>query len=192
MQAWWPFVFGGIILFIVLFILSRKLDTVRYWFDWCELNLPGIKKVFVQLRMAFFMRYMSMLMGAGINTLRGLELAILSMNNIVLRRIMSGCYHDVTAGSMLSDAFRKKKIIPRMVIRMIAVGEQAGNISKQMEYVADQYEEDLTRRISWALTIMEPLLIFMLAAMALALIMGILLPIYDLVGELSNQVNSSF
>ena len=114
------------------------------------------------------------------------------MNNLILRDIMNDCHHDVTAGSMLSDAFRKKKIIPRIVIRMIAVGEQSGNISIQMELVADQYDEDLTRRISWALAIMEPVLIFILAAMALALIMGILLPIYDLVGELSSQTNSSF
>ena len=189
MHVWWPFVFAAIILLLVLFIISRRWNTVRLWFDWCELNLPGIKKVFVQLRMAFFMRYMSILMGAGINTLRGLELAIKSMNNLVLQRIMTGCLHDVTAGSMLSDAFRKRKIVPRMVIRMIAVGEEAGNVSQQMEYVADQYEEDLTRRISWAMAIMEPVLIFMLAAMALALIMGILLPIYDLVSGLSNQVN---
>jgi type II secretory pathway component PulF len=192
MQAWWPYVFSGLTLLLVLFILSRKLNTVRYWFDWCELNLPGIKKVFIQLRMAFFMRYMSMLLGAGIDTLRGMELAIQSMNNLVLRKIMSGCHSEISAGSMLSDAFRKRKIIPRMVTRMISVGEEAGNVSKQMEYVADQYEEDLTRRISWALAIMEPVLIFILAGLALALIMGILLPIYDLVTELSSQVNTGF
>ena len=79
-----------------------------------------------------------------------------------------------------------------MVTRMISVGEESGNMSSQMEYIADQYEEDLTRRISWALAIMEPVLIFMLAGLALALIMGILLPIYDLVTELSSQANSSF
>ncbi|MDX1775821.1 MAG: type II secretion system F family protein [Desulfobulbales bacterium] len=192
MQVWWPFILTGFILFLVLFILSRKLKMVRYWFDWCELNLPGIKKVFIQLRMAFFMRYMSMLLGAGITTLRGMELAIKSVNNLVLRKIMSGCHSEITAGAMLSDSFRKRKIIPRMVTRMIAVGEEAGNISRQMEYVADQYEEDLSRRISWALTIMEPVLIFILAGLALALIMGILLPIYDLVSELSSQVNTGF
>lgn len=192
MQVWWPYVFTVLIVFIVLFILSRKWNSVRYAFDWCELNLPGIKKVFLQLRMAFFMRYMSMLLAAGINTLRGMELAIESMNNLVLRRVMNECHREVTAGSMLSETFRKRKIIPRMVTRMIAVGEEAGSVSKQMEYVADQYEEDLTRRIIWALTIMEPVLIFVLAGLALALIMGILLPIYDLVTELSSQVNTGF
>jgi type II secretory pathway component PulF len=192
MQVWWPLIFLGLIILAVLFILSRRINTIRVWFDWCELNLPGIKKVFIQLRMAFFMRYMAMLLGAGIHTLRAMELGIKSINNLVLQGILSGCLMELTSGSQLSETFRSRKIIPNMVTRMIAVGEESGSMSSQMEYIADQYEEDLTRRISWALAIMEPVLIFMLAGLALALIMGILLPIYDLVTELSSQANTSF
>ena len=192
MQVWWPLIFLGLVILTVLFVLSRRINTIRVWFDWCELNLPVIKRVFIQLRMAFFMRYMAILLGAGINILRAMELAIKSANNIILKRILTGCLYEVTGGTSLSEAFRSKKIIPNMVTRMIVVGEESGKISGQMEYIADQYEEDLTRRISWALAIMEPVLIFMLAGLALALIMGILLPIYDLVSGLSNQVNSSF
>ncbi|MCK5481772.1 MAG: type II secretion system F family protein, partial [Gammaproteobacteria bacterium] len=192
MQVWWPLIFLGLIILSMLFVLSRRINTIRVWFDWCELNLPGIKKVFIQLRMAFFMRYMAMLLGAGINTLRAMELGIKSINNLVLQGILSQCLIELTAGSMLSETFRKRKIIPNMVTRMISVGEEAGNMSGQMEYIADQYDENLTRRISWALAIMEPVLIFLLAGLALALIMGILLPIYDLVTELSSQANSSF
>jgi type II secretory pathway component PulF len=191
-QVWWPLIFLVLIILALLFVLSRRINTIRLWFDWCELNLPGIKKVFTQLRMAFFMRYMAMLLGAGIHTLRAMELGIKSVNNLVLRGTLEDCLMQVTAGSMLSEAFRSKKIIPNMVTRMIGVGEEAGNMSSQMEYIADHYEEDLTRRISWALAIMEPLLIFLLAGLALALIMGILLPIYDLVTELSSQTNSGF
>jgi type II secretory pathway component PulF len=109
-----------------------------------------------------------------------------------LQKILSECLAEVAAGAMVSDSFRARKIIPNMVTRMISVGEEAGTVSEQMEYVADQYEEDLTRRINWAFEIMGPLVIFFLAGMALILIMGVLLPIYDLVGEISSQTNQSF
>ncbi|KPJ97646.1 MAG: hypothetical protein AMJ60_10680 [Desulfobacterales bacterium SG8_35] len=191
-QAWWPYILGTILILILLFLLSRKLKVFRLWFDWCELYLPGMKKVFIQLRMAFFMRYMAILMGAGVNILRAMELAIKSVNNIILKRILESCLYEVTGGTVLSQAFRSKKIIPNMVTRMIVVGEETGNISQQMEYVANQYEEDLTRRISWALAFMEPALIILLAVLALVLIMGILLPVYDLVTEFSNQASQSF
>ena len=191
-QAWWPYILGTILILILLFLLSRKLKVFRLWFDWCELYLPGMKKVFIQLRMAFFMRYMAILMGAGVNILRAMELAIKSVNNIILKKILESCLYEVTGGTVLSQAFRSKKIIPNMVTRMIVVGEETGNISQQMEYVANQYEEDLTRRISWALAFMEPALIILLAVLALVLIMGILLPVYDLVTEFSNQASQSF
>ena len=60
------------------------------------------------------------------------------------------------------------------------------------QLLAAQYEEDLTRRINWAFEVMGPLVIFFLAGMALILIMGVLLPIYDLVTEISSQTNQSF
>lgn len=192
MQARWPFVFAFIILLFLFYVIGRRTRPIRFCFDWCELNIPFIKKFFIGMRMAFFMRYMSMMLGAGIDMLRGMELSIKSTNNLYLQKILSECLDEVSAGAMVSQAFRARKIIPNMVTRMISVGEEAGTVSDQMEYVADQYEEDLTRRINWAFEVMGPLVIFVLAGLALILIMGVLLPIYDLVTELSNQTNTGF
>ena len=61
---------------------------------------------------------------------------------------------------------------------------------EQMEYVADYYNEELERKIAVYLALMEPILIFIMAALALALIMGVLLPLYDLVSTLSSGVGT--
>jgi len=192
MQARWSYVLAFLIFLFLFYVIGRRTRSVRYCFDWFELNIPGLKKLFIGMRMAFFMRYMSMLLGAGIDMLRGMELSIKSTNNIYLQKILLECLSEVSAGAMISDSFRARKIIPNMVTRMISVGEEAGTVSEQMEYVADQYEEDLSRRINWAFEVMGPMVIFILAGMALILIMGVMLPIYDLVGELSSQTNQSF
>jgi type IV pilus assembly protein PilC len=96
----------------------------------------------------------------------------------------------VIEGDLFSDALRRLRFIPHMVSRMISIGEQAGNLPEQMEYVADHYNEELERKITIALALMEPILIFLLAAMALALVMGVLLPLYNLVSQLSTGVGS--
>ncbi len=192
MQAKWQFVFSGMVLLFILYVLFRRSRPVRYTLGWCELHLPFVNRIFIQLRMAFFMRYMSMLLGAGVELLRGMNLSIKATNNIIMQDILNGCMQEVTGGVMISESFRGKKIIPNMVVRMISVGEEAGRISEQMEYVADQYEEDLSRRISWAFEVMGPMVIFLLAGMALILIMGVLLPVYDLVTQLSSQANRGF
>jgi type II secretory pathway component PulF len=192
MQTKWEVIFFVLVLLFVLYILFRRTRPVRYALGWCELNFPGINKIFIQMRMAFFMRYMSMLLGAGVDLIKGMDLSINSINNIVMQEILTECLLEVTGGAMISESFRGRKVIPNMVVRMISVGEEAGLISQQMEYVADQYEEDLSRRISWAFEVMGPLVIFLLAGMALILIMGVLLPVYDLVNELSAQGNRGF
>lgn len=186
---------GGKILVIVIllgvgFFFGRKNKTSKYYIDFGELNIPVIKGVFIQLRLAFFMRYLSMLLSAGMDILRGLQLATDSVNNLVLQKFFNVSRDKVIEGEMLSEALRKVRYVPNMVTRMIAIGEESGNLPDQMEYVADYYNEELERRIAIALAAMEPILIFCLAGLALSLVMGVLLPLYNLVSTLSMGVGT--
>ena len=176
--------------FFIIFFALRRYKKTRYYIDWCELNFPFIRGLFIQLRMAFFMRYLSMLISAGMDILRSLDLATQSVNNLVVRKFLTAARQRVIEGDLFSDALRKVRFIPHMVSRMIGIGEEAGNLPEQMEYIADHYNEELERKITIALALMEPILIFLLAAMALALIMGVLLPLYNLVSQLSTGVGT--
>lgn len=175
---------------VFLFILARRNKRTRYYVDLVELNFPLLKSVLIQLRVAFFMRYLSMLLSAGMNILRALELATESVNNLVIQRFLKASRDQVIEGGFLSESLRGVRYVPNMVTRMIAIGEQSGNLPEQMEYVADYYNEELERRIALALALMEPILLFALAGVALALVMGVLLPLYNLVSDLSTQVGT--
>ncbi|NOX25153.1 MAG: type II secretion system F family protein [Deltaproteobacteria bacterium] len=172
---------------IVLVIVTRRNPKTRYYYDWCEQNIPILKTFFIHLRMSFFMRYFAMLLGAGVNVLRGLELSAASVNNLVLQKVLNDCREQIIEGKSLSSTFRQHRIIPNMVARMIAVGEESGSIDEQMEYVANEYDEALNRRITIALALLEPIMIFMLAGVAIVLVMGVMLPLYDLVDTLSTR-----
>jgi type II secretory pathway component PulF len=178
-------ILGGIAVFIILFIVLRRNDKTKYYIDWGELNFPFLKKLFILLRISFFMRYLSMMLSAGMEILRSLELSILSINNLVIQKMLMAAREQVIEGEFLSDSLRRIRYIPHMVTRMIAIGEEAGNLPDQMEYVADHYNEELERRITAALALLEPILLVLLAALALALVLGVLLPLYNLVSELS-------
>lgn len=190
LQTRWPLILAGIIGFIILFVVLRKNKKTKYYIDWCELNFPLIRNVFIQLRMAFFMRYLSMLVSAGMDILRSLELAIQSVNNLVIQKFLTASRQRVIEGELFSDSLRKIRFVPNMVTRMVGIGEESGNLPEQMEYIAEYYNEELERKIAVALALMEPILIFLLAAMALALVMGVLLPLYNLVSTLSTGVGT--
>ena len=186
LQYQWPIYVLSFVGLASLIYLARKNKQTRYYFDWCEIKLPGIKGVFLHLRLTFFMRYMAMLLKAGIDILRGIDLALQSVNNLLLQKKLIACKQEITEGSQLSDAFKRSRIIPSMVIRMVAVGEESGNLPGQMELVADYYNDELSHRIGVALTMLGPILVFFIALIILALIMGILLPLYDLVSQMSS------
>ena len=157
----------------------------RYYWDVLELNLPFVKTFFRQLRMAFFSRYLATLQNAGVDILRSLELANGSINNLALQKVMDNCRKDVIGGEQLSESLRKNgKIIPNMVIRMIRIGEMSGNLPEQLDFVAGYFDEALERRITIFLALMEPILIVFLACIGLALIMAILMPMYDFIGQM--------
>ena len=174
-----------IIVFGVLFIGLRRYKNIKYYMDWFELHIPYIKSLLMQLRMSFFMRYFAMLLSAGMDILRSLELASASVNNLVVHEFLTSSRERVIEGEFLSDSLRNKRFVPHMVARMVAIGEESGNLPEQMEYVADYYDEELQRRITIALALMEPILLVIMAGLALALIMGVLLPLYNLVSQLS-------
>lgn len=190
LQSHWLLIVCLAVGVVIVFIALRKNKKTKYYIDWCELNFPVLRALMVQLRMAFFMRYLSMLVSAGMDILRSLDLAIRSVNNQVVQKYLTAARQRVIEGDLFSDALRRLRFIPHMVSRMIAIGEQAGNLPEQMEYVADHYNEELERKITIALALMEPILIFLLAAMALALVMGVLLPLYNLVSQLSTGVGT--
>ena len=184
-QSHWPYLILGTAAFIILIVILRSIKTTRYYFDWLEINLPFIKTFFRQLRMAFFSRYLATLQKAGVDILRSLELATQSINNLVLQKIMMNCRQDVLGGKQLSESLRmESKIIPNMVIRMISIGEMSGTLPEQLEFVAGFYDEALERRIAIFLALLEPILIIVLAGIGLALIMAILMPMYEFIGQI--------
>ena len=184
-QTQWIYLVAGIVIFVILIITLRSIETTRYYFDWLEINLPFVRTFFRQLRMAFFARYLATLQQAGVDIIRSLELATRSINNLVLQKVMTKCRQEVLEGKQLSEALRENsKIIPNMVIRMINVGEMSGTLPEQLDFVAGYYDEALERRIAIFLTLMEPILIVFLAGIGLALIMAILMPMYDFLGQI--------
>lgn len=184
-QTKWIFLIAGVIIFIIVIVVTRSMKVTRYYYDVLELNLPFLKSFFQQLRMAFFTRYLATLQHAGVDIIRSLELATRSINNLALQKVMNKCRLDVLGGEQLSSSLRSNsKIIPNMVIRMIRIGEVSGNLPDQLEFVAGYYDEALERRIAIFLALMEPILIVVLACIGLALIMAILMPMYDFLGQI--------
>ena len=190
LQEYWILWLVLLIALVAGFIAIRRYPPTRYRVDWLELKLPVIQKVFIQLHMTFFLRYMALMLTAGVDILRGLELSANSVTNLVIREKLIGIRETIVEGTMFSQALRNIGFIPNTVLRMVAVGESSGNLPEQMEYLAEFYNEKLERVIAAALSMLEPLLIFTMAGLALAMVMAVLVPLYNMVSTLSTGMGT--
>ncbi|MBW2368687.1 MAG: type II secretion system F family protein, partial [Deltaproteobacteria bacterium] len=116
----------GMIAFVFSIYLLRRIETSRRIFDWLELRTPYFSGFFMQLRMAIFARYLSMLQSSGVDIIKSMDLATQSVNNLILESILKDSRRRIMEGNTLSATLRGGSLVPNMVVRMISVGEAAG------------------------------------------------------------------
>lgn len=184
---YWVLVVLGLVGFVFFLFLLRRIRITRYALDWLQLHFPYVRDFFIHLRMSFFSRYLALMQAGGVDIIKSLDLSIPATSNLVMEKRLIHCRNEVEKGASLSETLRESRLIPRMLVRMISVGERAGTLPQQLDFVANNYDEILERKIGTFLTLIEPLLIIVLAGMVLSLIGAIFLPIYDNMGNIMSN-----
>lgn len=155
---------------------SRLLDNLK-------LNMPPFKGIFRRLYMARFTRMGQTLLVTGVPMLDMLAIAAEGVNNAVVAEEITRAAGKVQSGKALSAALQTEDYILPMVPQMIKIGEQSGRIDEMMGKTAQAYEDELDEEIQAISTMIEPIMMVILAIFAGVLIGAVLFPIYSLVGS---------
>ena len=155
---------------------SRLLDNLK-------LNMPPFKGMFRRLYMARFTRMGQTLLVTGVPMLDMLAIAAEGVNNAVVAEEITRAAGKVQSGKALSAALQTEDYILPMVSQMIKIGEQSGRIDEMMGKTAQAYEDELDEEIQAISTMIEPIMMVILAIFAGVLIGAVLFPIYSLVGS---------
>lgn len=148
-----------------------------------KLNVPLFSPLFRKLYMARFTRTGQLLLSTGVSMLDMLNICGEAVNNVIVQKSIIESAKLVQGGKNLSDSLRDKDYILIMVPQMISIGEQSGKIDEMMGKTAQVYEDELDEQIKAISTLIEPILMVVMALMAGGLIGAILFPIYSLVTQ---------
>ena len=146
-----------------------------------KLNVPLFSPLFRKLYMARFARTGQLLLSTGGAMLDMLNICGDAMNNVIVKKSIDEAGKLVQGGKTLSEALKGKDYILDMVPQMINIGEQSGKIDEMLGKIAQVYEDELDEQIKAISTLIEPILMVIMALMAGGLIGAILFPIYSLV-----------
>ena len=159
---WWVSI---ILVVFVAWLISqiRKPDgTIRRTWDDLLMRLPLFKKLVLYSNLARFSRTMAILMRSGVHLLNTVAIANRVIQNWVIRRSLDEVSGELRQGQKISSALAKSKYIPSLMLKMVSVGEETGNVEEMLDRVADRYETDLRKNVKRLLSLFEPVVIILL------------------------------
>lgn len=168
----------------LLFILRKyfQTDEGRRFFDFTILKTPVFGALFLKIAVARFSRTMQTLLVSGVNLLDALDISRDVIGNMMMAdqilRLKSEVEHGKTLGSIMS----RMPQFPNMVVQMVTVGENTGNLDKMLERVSDFYEEEVESFIQNLSKLIEPLVLVVLGGLIGGLMIAMYLPVFQMAG----------
>ena len=184
---WWLIAIVVIALAVFLKIYSQTISG-RVLFGTLKLKLPGVGQLQTKTNCATFSRTLSTLLRAGVPMMEALEITGNSMDgNILFQRAVYQARDQVGNGVSLSKPIKMSGLFPPMVVHMVSIGEETGELEDMLENIAEYYEEEVAEATEQMMAVMEPLIIVVLAVIVGVIIMAILQPmltLYDSIDKL--------
>jgi type IV pilus assembly protein PilC len=178
-----PFVFVGFLLYAKR--LRRTNETFRVFWDEKILGVPLFGKLVTLEIITRFIRTLASLVSNGVVALQAISVARQVVENRTLEKVVDDIFASVQQGNGISPVLYRSKHFPVLVANMVSTGEKTGAIPEVLSKMADYYDSEVSSAISNLLTLMEPLLIVVMAIIVGFVIMGLMLPTF----QMSSLVN---
>jgi len=180
-----PLMVVGIVALIILTKLMRTQEWGRYMLDKFKLSMPVFGKLSKQTAIARFCRTLGTLMSAGVPVLQAMNIVRDTAGNEVLARAVNKIHDAVKEGENMAPPIEATNIFPPMVVSMIEVGEETGALPEMLIKVADQYDDEVDNTVAGLTSIIEPILIILLALIVGTIVIALFMPLISIIGKLS-------
>jgi type II secretory pathway component PulF len=179
-RYWFALVFAII---LAVFGVRRALasEEGRRVLERLMLRLPLFGQAAARFALVRFCRMLGTLIEAGVPLVAGLRVAKEAIGNQVLADTVDSAIDDVQRGTPLARSLESCRVLfPASVIEMVSVAEESGRLDKELTRLAGAYEQELDRHLKMIVALVEPALLFCMAALVGTIVIGMLLPIFNL------------
>jgi type IV pilus assembly protein PilC len=159
----------------------------RYAIDSVILRLPVIGMLMRKIAVARFTRTLGTLIASGVPILEGLDITARTAGNAVVEKALQQVRKSLEEGKSLTEPLKDSEVFPGMVTQMISVGEQTGAMDAMLQKIADFYEEEVDAAVKDLLTALEPIMIVFLGVVVGGVVISMYLPLFSLIGKLSQM-----
>lgn len=176
--------------YVVLAIIIALMLAYRYWVrtkpgryirDSILLKLPVLGELQKMVIFSRFCRTLALLLNSGIAMLPTLQILERLMDNAVIKRAVQGATRGVERGEGISPSLGEFKAFPNMLVQMVSVGEETGNLETVLVQLADYYDREVNFSIASFTKLLEPVIMLVLAVVVLFILLSVYLPMMQMV-----------
>src|SRR5437868_7069949 len=178
-------ILGAIVGAVVAVRAYYKTPKGRRQVDGFTLKVPIIGSILRKIAIARFSRTLATLLSSGVPILQSLDITARTAGNVVLEEAIGKIRIGVERGESVVEPLRATEIFPNMVAQMVGIGEQTGALDAMLGKIADFYDQEVDAAIANLLTLIEPALIGFLGVTIGSIVVAMYMPMFSLIGKLS-------
>ncbi len=183
----WYWIPTGIIGFILLIKGIGATTLGRYILDKIKLRIPLFGGILTKAVIARFTRTLGTLVASGVPILEALNITKDTAGNMVISRAIGHVHDSIREGESIAEPLAQSKICDDMVVNMVDVGEETGDLDKMLLKIADQYDEDVDLAVAGLAHLIEPIMIVLLGGCVGFIVISLFLPLIKLMNSLGGS-----
>jgi len=177
----WAVIMLGPVALFMLFKLIRSSQGGRYVSDVIFLKLPLFGGLIQKSSVARFTRTLGTLISAGVPILEAINITRDTAGNEVFARAMKSVHDSIREGETFANPLRAAKVCDGIVVNMIDVGEETGELDKMLLRVADNYDEEIDVAVSSLVSLLEPIMVVVLGSIVGFIVVALFMPLVKLI-----------
>ena len=185
-HTWWIFVIGFIGLYFAWKAIRKNPKGLEVT-DRIFLHLPIFGEVIRKVAVARFSRTMSTMLTSGVPILDALQIVANSAGNKVIENALLYSRDKISEGKSLAEPLEETGVFPGMVVQMISVGEATGAMDTMLGKIADFYDDEVDVAVGAMTSLIEPVIMMIIAVILGGLVISMYLPIFSLAGAISTD-----
>jgi type IV pilus assembly protein PilC len=162
------------------FLCALRTDCGRWAFDRLKLVMPLVGPIFRKVSISRFSRTLGTLLGSGVPILQALSIVKETAGNVVVGGVISQVHQQVKEGEPIAPALKASAVFPAMVAGMVDVGEQTGALPEMLLKIADTYDDEVDNSVSAMTSLLEPIMIVLLAIIVGSIVVALFLPLVSI------------
>src|SRR2546421_3355704 len=182
----WAYVLFSPIGMILIIKLLRISEGGKYFVDAVKLKIPILGSILAKTAIARFTRTLGTLISAGVPILDAINITKETCGNEVYTRALLRVHDAIREGESMADPLRATKVCDAIVVNMIDVGEETGDLDKMLMKVADNYDSDVDVLVGSLISILEPVMVVVLGLIVGFIVIALFAPMISLIQTVSS------